>query len=98
MHPVTWSPCRPIHFVIRLTFQPPGGGDAVARSVAAVSAATGLVFVDDGATTEAPSPQREAFQPDLYGDRWAPVLFAWATADEVPDFGVDVAGEAGQSR
>jgi hypothetical protein len=32
-----------------------------------------------------------------YGVRWAPVLVAWATKQEVPDFGVDFAGEAGPS-
>lgn len=95
VQPVTWSPCRPIHYVVRTAHQPPGGLDSLARSFAAVSAATGLVFVDDGPTAERPSAQRSPYQPDLYGDRWAPVLVAWATPDEVPDFGIDVAGEAG---
>lgn len=63
-----------------------------------MSAATGLRFVFDGTTTEAPSTDRRAYQPDRYGDRWAPVLVAWATPDEVPDFGVDIAGEAGSIR
>ena len=67
----------------------------IAQAVAAVSAATGLRFVLDGPTTEAPSNDREPYQRARYGDRWAPVLIAWATADEVPDFGVDIAGEAG---
>jgi hypothetical protein len=56
--------------------------------------ATGLRFVNDGATSEPVVPQRESYQPERYGERWAPVLIAWATADEVPDFGVDIAGEA----
>lgn len=42
-----------------------------------MSQATGLQFVYDGATSEAPSTQREIFQPDRYGDHWVPVLFAW---------------------
>ncbi len=60
-----------------------------------LSAATGLTFVSDGATDEGPVEDRPAYQPDTYGDRWAPVLIAWATKAEVPDFGVDIIGEAG---
>jgi len=55
----------------------------------------GLRFVDDGATDEAPSGQRAPFQPDRYGDRWVPVLIAWVTPAEAPDFASDVAGQAG---
>jgi Matrixin len=91
--PVTFSPCRPIHYVLRSAVTPPGGAAMVKRAVAAVSAATGLHFVFDGPTTEAPSTDRAPYQKARYGDRWAPVLIAFATADEVPDFGVDIAGE-----
>ena len=63
-----------------------------------ISAATGLRFGNDGHTTEPPSRERASFQPDRYGDRWAPVLFVWATADEQPDFGVDFAGLGGSVR
>jgi hypothetical protein len=93
--PVTWSPCRPVHYVVRPDHAPPGGAAILADAVAAVSAATGLRFVDDGATAEGPSEDRQSYQPHRYGRRWAPVLIAWATVDEVPDFGVDIAGEAG---
>ncbi|MBI1352086.1 MAG: matrixin family metalloprotease [Actinomycetales bacterium] len=96
--PVTWSPCRPIHYVIRELHSPPGGRQALLQAIATVAAATGLKFVDDGATDEPPSGQREPYQPERYGDRWAPVLIAWATPEEVPDFGVDIAGEAGAVR
>lgn len=93
--PVTWSPCRPIHFLTREAGQPAGGGLLVQQAFGIVAAATGLQFVDDGGTAEGPSADRSAYQPRKYGKRWAPVLIAWATPDEVPDFGVDVAGEAG---
>lgn len=96
--PVTWSPCRPIHFVVRTLHSPPGGRRALDQAIAKVSAATGLTFVDDGPTDEAPRGQREPYQPEQYGDRWAPVLIAWATPNEVPDFGIDIAGEAGATR
>jgi hypothetical protein len=93
--PVAWSPCRPIHYVVRAAHAPAHGSQMIAEAFARLSAATGLTFVDDGPTTEAPATHRSAYQPDRYGDRWAPVLIAWATTAEVPDFGVDVAGEAG---
>lgn len=96
--PVTFDPCRPIHYVVRPDNTPPRGRAVIARSVAAVSAATGLRFVYDGTTTEPLVDDREPYQPARYGDRWAPVLIAWATAVEVPDFGVDVAGETGTQR
>ena len=44
------------------------------------------MFIDDGATTEDPSAQRESYQPGRYGDRWAPVLIAWETTAEEPIF------------
>lgn len=93
--PVTWSPCRPVHYVTRLENSPAWGPAVIAESVAQVSQATGLVFVDDGVTDEGPSEDRQAYQPARYGGRWAPVLIAWATRAEVPDFGIDIAGEAG---
>lgn len=102
--PVAYDPCRPIHYVTR-----PGGpaeGDVLIReALATVSTATGLRFVDDGTTDEAPSEDRAAFQPDVYGDRWAPVLFAWSDAVESPRLGeidpddpqADPAGYAGST-
>ena len=92
--PVTWSPCRPIHYVVRAANAPADGSQMLAEAVARVARATGLTFVNDGATTESPNRHRSAYQPGKYGNRWAPVLIAWATPDEVPDFGVDIAGEA----
>ena len=92
--PVTWSPCRPIHYVTRPDNAPPGGEAWISAAVAKVSAATGLRFLSDGATTEGPSEDRSAYQPNRYGERWAPVLIVWATKSEVPDFGVDLVGEA----
>ena len=34
------------------------------------------------------------FQPERYGDQWAPVLILWATPASVPDLGGYVLGEA----
>ena len=96
--PVTWSPCRPIHYVVREANRPSQGAALLEQAIATTSAATGLRFISDGTTREGPSAERRAYQPDRYGDRWAPVLVAWATPDEVADFAGDVAGEAGPLR
>lgn len=96
--PVTWSPCRPIHYVVRPDNAPTAGAELIRSAVTLVSQATGLAFVDDGTTDEGPEQDRSSYQPDRYGDRWAPVLIAWPTVEEVPDFGVDIAGEARSAR
>ena len=95
--PVAYDPCRPIHYVIRKQGEPAGGDQLVTDAVSRVARATGLRFVYDGVTSEAPSRQRPAYQPDRYGDRWAPVLVAWVTPAENPDFAADVAGQGGSS-
>lgn len=93
--PITWSPCRPIRFVTRPDNTPVGGAALITSAVAEVSAATGLRFEDGGLTTELPSEERKPYQFERYGDRWAPVLIAWATGAEIPDFGIVAAGKAG---
>jgi hypothetical protein len=93
--PVTWCPCRPVHYVVRPDNAPPNGAQLLADAFAQLSTATGLRFVDDGTTDEAPTTDRRPYQKQKYGDRWAPVLVTWASDREVPDFGVDIVGEAG---
>jgi hypothetical protein len=95
--PVTYDPCRPIHYVIRQKGEPAGGEQIVTDAIRRVSRATGLRFVYDGATSEAPSRQRQSYQPDRYGNRWAPVLISWVTPNENPDFAADVSGEGGSA-
>lgn len=95
--PVAYDPCRPIHYVIRQQGEPAGGAQIVTDAISRVSHATGLRFVSDGETSEAPSRQRPSYQPQRYGDRWAPVLISWVTAKENPDFAADVTGQGGSS-
>ena len=83
--------------MIRAQGEPAGGAKIITDAVLRVSRATGLRFVYDGATSEAPSRQRSSYQPTRYGDRWAPVLISWATAKEYPDFAADVTGEGGSA-
>ncbi|WP_369070616.1 peptidase [Kineococcus terrestris] len=95
--PVRWDPCRPVHWVVRTDGAPAGGQELLRRAVERVSAASGLRFVEDGTTDEGPSPEREAYQPERYGDRWAPVLVTWTSPAEVPGLAGDVLGRAGPS-
>ncbi|WP_458779688.1 zinc metalloprotease [Arthrobacter sp. D3-16] len=94
---VAYDPCRPIHYVVRPDLAPPGTDQLIRESVAAVSAATGLQFVYDGPTPEAPAKDREAYQPGLYGKKWAPILIAWSTPEEAPDLAGRVAGTGGST-
>jgi hypothetical protein len=52
-------------------------------AIAEVGRDTGLTFVEDGPTMELPRSDRPAYEPGVYGDRWAPVLIAWTTPEAV---------------
>jgi hypothetical protein len=93
--PVAYDPCRPVHYVLRPDGAPAGGEDVVRAAIARLSEVTGLQFIDDGASDEATTLDRPIFQPDRYGDRWAPVLIAWETEQQNPALTGDVVGEGG---
>jgi hypothetical protein len=93
--PVAYDPCRPIHYVTNKRTMPPLGEQMVADAIAAISTATGLVFINDGETDEEPSQNREPFQRSRYGDRWAPVLIAWSDPSRSPDLNKRVIGQGG---
>ncbi|NHA66830.1 peptidase [Phycicoccus flavus] len=94
--PVTWDPCDAIHYVVR---EAPGvgaaGREAVEGAVAQISAATGLAFVSDGLTSEAPNESRPLVRTDAGGSRVAPVLIAWSDRAETPELGDDAIGLGG---
>ncbi len=92
--PVSYDPCRPIHYVIRSAHLPAYGAQMIQQAVAEVSAATGLKFVDDGRTAEPLVARRPDVQP-RYGKRWAPVLIAFSDATESPDLAGAVMGRGG---
>ena len=75
--PVRWNPCEPIHYVVNLGAAPPGSLQDVQDAVLRLSGATGIAFTYDGLTDEIPTRYRDVYQPDRYGDRWAPVLVGW---------------------
>lgn len=93
--PVTYDPCRPLHYVIARHHLPAYGVRMVHEAVARASAATGLQFVDDGLTDEPLSFERAPVQRARYGDRWAPVLIAFSDAKQTPALGTDVMGLGG---
>jgi hypothetical protein len=82
--PATFDPCSPVHWVLRPDGAAPGSEQVVHDAVAQVARSTGLQFVFDGHTDEAPADDRPQRQPERYGVGWAPVLVAWSTADVTP--------------
>ena len=92
--PVAWDPCRQIHYVVAGS---PTAGQSrqLTKAIAEISVATGLQFVADGPTKEVPSRQRKDYQPGTYGDRWAPLLVAWTSPDQLPDLAGATIGQGG---
>ncbi|TLM72752.1 matrixin family metalloprotease [Pseudarthrobacter sp. NamB4] len=95
--PVGYSPCRPLHYVVNDRLAPAGAQQLVTEAISTISAATGIQFVHDGATDEQPSPQRPPYQPDAYGERWAPLLIAWTTPETAPQLKGKVIGTGGST-
>ncbi|QKE84411.1 hypothetical protein [Arthrobacter sp. NEB 688] len=93
--PVTFDPCRPIHYVVHDPYDlGDTGRDAIADAVAEVSDATGLAFVFDGYTDEKPSRSRSLRMPQ-YERQWAPVLIAWSDPKETPRLDGSIVGLGG---
>ena len=76
--PVRWNPCQPIHYVVNVAEAPDGSLEDVQEAVSRVSVDTGIKFIFDGSTQEIPQQDRSPYLPQLYGDRWAPVVISWA--------------------
>jgi hypothetical protein len=75
--PVRWNPCAAIHYVINGAAATPDEIATTQQAATDAGQATGIDFVYDGLTTETPAGRRPAYQPTVYGDRWAPVLIQW---------------------
>lgn len=80
--PVRWDPCAPIRLVVNDEGAPDGWRDDLDQAREDIDARTGIHLEVVGATDERPAARRPAYQPDRYGDRWAPVLVAWAPPGE----------------
>jgi hypothetical protein len=80
--PVRWDPCQPVHYVVNPASMPQHGREDLNEALRRISAVSGLRFVDDGDTDELPRRGRDSYQPERYGERWAPVLVAWVPPDD----------------
>lgn len=95
--PLTYSPCRPIHYVVNDNEAPIGSRTMLEEAMKRISFASGLQFVYDGTTDELPADDRPGYQPAQYGDRWAPVLIAWTSPQVVPRLAGQTIGLGGSS-
>lgn len=95
--PVAFDPCRPIHIVTNDALAPADAQAHLQRALSVMSAASGFQFVVDGPSDEPPTLDRPAISPQRYGDRWAPVLVAWTSPQQVPDLTGDTMGLGGAS-
>lgn len=75
--PVRWDPCTDIEIVIDPSQAPPGARDDLEEAAHHLGEVTGLTLVVTGITDERPAGARPAYQPERYGERWAPVLVSW---------------------
>lgn len=82
--PVRWDPCAPVELVVAPHGAPEGFERDLEVAVRRIAAATGLDIEVTGTTAERPQEDRPPYQPERYGERWAPVLVAWASPDD-PD-------------
>lgn len=104
--PIRWNPCEPIHYVTNLENAPASATADVARAVQRIEKASGLTFVFDGPTDEPLSLERQSYQPERYGETWAPVLIGWVRDGDndvglkLPELGLGVPfpvrGETGE--
>lgn len=95
--PVAYDPCRPIHVVVNYRVAPPEGDALLTEAIEVLQVATGLRFLIDGPTEEAPTSERPPYQPDRYPGRWAPVLLSWSDPVESPGLTGRVAGNGGST-
>lgn len=80
--PVSWDPCRPIRYVINKDGMVDNGEVFIKDVVKEVSRITGYKFIFSGYTDENYSEKREPYQPKIYGNRWAPVLFTFSRRED----------------
>jgi hypothetical protein len=86
--PARFNPCAPVGYVVNPVGAPERGIDDVQEAFRRAEIATGIRFVYEGTTAEVPARGRAAYQPEAYGDRWAPVLVGWIPIDPADGEGV----------
>jgi hypothetical protein len=80
--PVRWDPCTPIELAVNDEGAPEGWRADLDRAITTIAEASGLDIRMSDSTDERPEVRRAAYQPNRYGERWAPVLVAWAIPEE----------------
>lgn len=80
--PVRWDPCSPVVLVTDPDGAPPDARTDLDSALAVLRTASGLDLIVAGNVSERPSASRAPYQPDRYGQDWAPVLVAWAAPGE----------------
>jgi hypothetical protein len=79
--PSRFDPCEPVSYVVNPEGAPDGAVEDVREAFRRAELATGVRFSYEGEVSEVPARARSPYQPDVYGERWAPVLVGWV---EVP--------------
>lgn len=79
--PARYNPCEPLHYVVNTTNAPPSALDDVQEAARLTAEVTGIEIVFEGATNEPSSKTRRVYIPELYGERWAPILIGWTGFD-----------------
>ena len=80
--PARWDPCAPIGVVVNPAGMPRTAPADLAEALRRLGAASGLELVLEGESDEVPGSRRPAYQPERYGDRWAPVLVGWVQPEQ----------------
>jgi hypothetical protein len=99
--PLRFDPCRPVRYTINPVGAPDGAMVDVQNAFRRLGAATGMTFEYAGPTTEKHQriggPGRPSYQPNRYGDAWAPVLVSFATENDEPVLDGNVLGYGGST-
>jgi hypothetical protein len=97
--PLRFNPCAPVRYTINPDGAPDGALADVHEAFRRAGAETGITFDYVGPTTEAHEriggAGRLSYQPNRYGDAWAPVLVSFATEDDEPVLDGNVLGYGG---
>lgn len=79
--PSRFDPCAPVAYVVNAERGPEGAVRDVQEAFRRAELATGIRFVFEGEVDEVPTSGRAPYQPERYGERWAPVLVGWTDVD-----------------
>lgn len=81
--PVRWNPCSPVYYVTNLTSAPSYASAELQSAVGQISRATGILFVNRGATTTFPAGGGDISA----GGQAGPVVIAWADSAQSAKIG-----------